>query len=246
MRIFSKQSQCPQDSPIVHSCLKLHHSQLGSCLPAFSRSKILFSRQWERKSIGSGWGSIPLLEVFHLGCFLLTQLKAPCHMSLEITFIKFLLSVRLSSKKATSMKKTACLACIKEEIKVVSFWQWPLLFQRNKDIHREIRCSSPSSFPLIPSPEFPQSKPLILCGWNKEKSLFTKSYVCLTPDLPLSEKKKRCIHTWCKVRDSRNLASTKWVSNFFWWSKGPPNSYFKLLTYESCRASFEYVPVVLF
>lgn len=65
--------------------------------------------EWERKSISSGWGPIPLLEVFHLGCF---QLKASCHMSLEITFIKFLLSARLSSKKATSMKKTACLACL--------------------------------------------------------------------------------------------------------------------------------------
>lgn len=28
--------------------------------------------EWERKSIGSEWGPIPLLEVFHLGCFLLT------------------------------------------------------------------------------------------------------------------------------------------------------------------------------
>lgn len=166
MRIFSKQSQCPQDSPIVHSCLKLHHSQLGSCLPAFSQSKILLSRQWDRKSIGSGWHSIPLLEVFHLGCSLLTQLKAPCHMSLEITFIKFLLSARLSSKKVTGMKKTACLACTQEEIKVVFFWQWTLFFQRNKDIHREIRCPFASSFLLIASPEFPQSKPLILCGWD--------------------------------------------------------------------------------
>lgn len=107
---FSPSNVSAPGTALFIRVFKLCRSQLGSCPPAFSRSKILLSRQQEGKPIGSGWGPVPQSKVFYLGCFLLTQLEAPCHMSLDITFIKFLLSARLPSKKGTSMKKTDCLA----------------------------------------------------------------------------------------------------------------------------------------
>jgi len=123
LREFSPSNirQCPQDS-IVHSCRQ------APSQPAWILSTSILEEQnsaLRAKGGKANWfrvRSCTSTECLYLGCFLPTQLKAPCRMSLEITSCFLPDFLPHPSKKGTSTKQTDRVVSKQEQMKAVSSW----------------------------------------------------------------------------------------------------------------------------
>ena len=173
MRIFSKQCPCPQDS-LVHSCLQAP-SQLAWILSA----SILQEQNSALKATGgkANWfrvRSCPPIESLLFRMLPTDTARGTLPHVIGDHLYKVPAFCQTTFKEGNQHEEDS-LSCpqTRGNEGCLFLVATTLLFQRNEDIPRtapvpvsctEIRCSSASSFPLIPPPELPQSKPLILFG----------------------------------------------------------------------------------
>lgn len=141
--------------------------------------------EWERKSIGSGWGPIPLLEVFHLGCFLLPQLKAPCHVTGDHIH-KVSAFCQTFFKEGNQHEKDS-LSCLHVRGKKGCLFLAVTTAFPEKERHSQNTCqlslAQKSDVCLLPLSlsshlqNFPKASHWYCVDEIRNKSLFTKTYV---------------------------------------------------------------------
>lgn len=168
MRIFSKKFETV---PPGQHCSFMSSRSITTGLDLVSQhspdTKFCSQVNWEEKSISSEWGTVPLLNVSYLGCFLLALPKAEvtCWWRLPSCFL--LASFPWASKKGICMKKAACFvhkqkkSCLPHSNYSAFPEEWRYAQKSYSTIDMPVsctalRCSSASSFPPTPSPEFTQ------------------------------------------------------------------------------------------
>ena len=147
MRIFSKKFETV---PPGQHCSFMSSRSITTGLDLVSQhspdTKFCSQVNWEEKSISSEWGTVPLLNVSYLGCFLLALPKAEvtCWWRLPSCFL--LAFSPEPQRKESVWRRQPVLSTNKR--KVVFLIATTLLFQRNEDMPRRatvpLTCLSPA------------------------------------------------------------------------------------------------------